>query len=131
MTTQLTYNDLIPEVNERFPQFRESLGDLHDAINDNVSVYFTFLSIYLKEHWTEAGIHTQLAGLLQQMHNSGDEATRITLHDFLLDICSSCKEHGLDLNVLVQTLPESLRNDLNSINSNWHRATCELPRGCC
>lgn len=131
MVAQITYNDLIRELDNRFPQFRTYLGDTHKLIENNVSVYFTFFSIYLHEHWTNEPLQQQVAQLLHHMHQSGDEATRITLHDFLLDVCSSCREHNTDLHFLSMHLTPALQQQLNEINEQWLTAACALHRGCC
>ncbi len=131
MTTDLTYNNLIGELDKSFPQFHSYLGELRNSMLDNVSVYFTFFSVYLKENWQDIEMHQQLAPLLQQMHDSADEASQIILHDFLLDVCSSCKEHDNDINTLLQHLTPQLQQQLLNINSQWLVAACELPRGCC
>ena len=131
MNVELTYNKLISELEQRFPQFPIYLGDLRAGSGNNVSVYFSFFSIYLKEHWTEPGLLKQLALLLAHMHATGDEATQITLHDFLLFICSSCREHDIDLQLLMQELTPELQNQLLHINDQWQTAACALHRGCC
>lgn len=131
MPTALNYSNLIYALDKSFPQFEAYLGELRPSLIDNVSVYFTFFSVYLREHWNDTVLHQQLAILLQQMHEATDEATGIILHDFLLDVCSSCKEHGTDINQLQQHLTPPLQNQLQAINSQWLAAACELPRGCC
>lgn len=131
MTTELTYNNLVAELDAQFPQFAPYLGDLRESIQDNVPVYFTFFSVYLKESWQDEALQQKVALFLQQMKASEDEATQIVLHDFLLDVCSTCREHDNDLNLLAQHLSPSLQTDLYHINRGWNAAACELPRGCC
>ena len=127
----ITYNNLIAALDERFPQFAAYLGELRPSISDNVSIYFTFFSVYLKEYWEDEQVHQQLAVLLHQMQASVEEATRIILHDFLLDVCSSCKEHDKDLHVLAQQLTPELQSQLQQLNEGWLTHACALPRGCC
>lgn len=131
MTTTLTYNSLIAELDASFPQFAHYLGEMRDSISDNVTVYFTFFSVYLTENWKDEALHQQVALLLQQMKASADEPTQIILHDFLLDVCSACREHDNDLQLLAQYLTPELQTELNQINRGWAAAACELPRGCC
>lgn len=131
MQTELSYHQLISELERQFPPFAEYMGELREGVGNNVSVYFSFFAIYLKEHWEDADLQRQLSNLLQQLHTSTDEATQITLHDFLLDICSSCREHGTDLQLLMQHLTPELQNQLSYINDQWQTAACALHRGCC
>ena len=131
MNVELPYDSLISELNQQFPQYTAYLGELHDSIKDNVSVYFTFFSVYVKEHWEDQNLQQQVAHFLLQMHASADEATQIILHDFLLDICSSCREHDNDIHMLAQHLTPNLQMELQQINRGWTAAACELPRGCC
>jgi len=130
-TTDLTYQNLVAELDARFPQLADYLGDMRSAIQDNVTVYFTFFSVYLTENWRAGNLQPQVALLLQEMKASADEATQIVLHDFLLDVCSACREHDNTLHLLSQHLTPELQADLAQINSGWSAAACELPRGCC
>ena len=131
MITELTYNNLVAELDASFPQFADYLGELRDSVKENVTVYFTFFSVYLTENWRNEKGHQQVALLLQQMSASADEATQIVLHDFLLDVCSACREHDNDINLLAQHLTPDLQKSLHQINRGWAAAACELPRGCC
>lgn len=131
MTKELTYNSLVVELDASFPEFTGYLGELRQTINENVTVYFTFFSVYLTENWRDANLQQGVALLLQQMKASADEATQIVLHDFLLDVCSACREHDNDLNLLAQHLTPELQTELQQINQAWSAAACELPRGCC
>ncbi|MGV3656930.1 MAG: hypothetical protein ACO1NX_03215 [Chitinophagaceae bacterium] len=131
MTTELTYQNLVAELDKSFPQFAPYLGELRPSVSDNVTVYFTFFSVYLTENWRDENLQLDVALLLQQMKASADEATQIVLHDFLLDVCSACREHDNDLYLLSQHLTPELQTSLQQIDRGWAAAACELPRGCC
>ena len=131
MTADLTYTDLAGAIDRQFPHFAAYLGDAGAHGRDKVAFYVAYLGIYLTEHWQNAETHRQLAPLLQQMHTAADKTMQSTLNDLLLDICSSAKEHSLNLQLLLHELTPELQQRLLQVNAHWRAAACQLPRGGC
>lgn len=113
---------MIEELDKTFPDFPKHLGAFRETVEDNVSVYFTFFNLYIQENSADHGTYSRIARFMDQTEASKEEATQITLDDFLLDLYCDFLKHGMDINPLLDQMSPATKNRMMRNYHHWIEA---------
>ena len=122
MNSELLYDSLIDGLNKAFPEFSLYLGDALETIDDNVTVYLTFFSIYACENWQNRALQARVAAFMERMQGSPDESLQLVFDDFLLDLYLTYEERGINIQSFLDKINTITRNRMVHNFNYWIEA---------